>query len=81
MDNYKAISLSVKIQRKITCMIMEEITDSYQNDDDYRNFELDYEYIKQVVLYNMLRSSVAKASSPLTSPSNCESPRVGVSLN
>lgn len=79
MDNYKAISLSVKLQRKITCMIMEEITDSYTNDDDYRNFELDYEYIKQVVLYNMLRSSVAKASSPLTSP--CEKPRVGISLN
>lgn len=79
MENYKAISLATKLQRKITCLIMEEITNSYTNDDDYRNFELDYEYIKQIVLYNMLRSSVAKASSPLTSP--CETPRVGINLN
>lgn len=70
MEPYKAAHLSVRLQSKITCLIMEEITKSYQNDEDFANFELDYEYIRQITLYNMLRPSSNKASSPVTSPGN-----------
>lgn len=76
---YKAEILSDKLISKIACLIAEEITDSYKDDKDFDYFQLDYEYIRSIVLYKMIRSSVVKASSPV-SPVR-EMPPMGVNLN
>lgn len=58
---------------------MEEIIKCYKEDADYEYFELDYDYVKNVLLYEMLRSPKATTPSSLTSP--CETPEVGLNLN
>lgn len=75
----KAEIVSTNIINKITYLIADEITDSYKDDRDFDYFEIDYEYIKAIVLYKMIRSSAVKASSPV-SP-NREMPPVGINLN
>lgn len=79
MQPYKAEILSDKLITQIAGLIADEITKSYKYDSDFDYFELDYEYIRSIILYKMIRSSVVKASSPV-SP-NREMPPMGVNLN
>lgn len=78
MERYEAISLIRKLKSKVTCMIMEEIIRCYKEDSDYEHFELDYDYIKSVLLYEMLCPPKATTPSSLTSP--CETSEVGLNL-
>lgn len=64
----EAQNISNKVVRKLTCHIMEELTESYKDEYDSENFELDYEYVRAIVTHNLVRLSVAKASSPVISP-------------
>lgn len=77
----KAAYLAKNINRKITCLIMEEITKSYNDDSDFDNFQLDYEYIRAIVLHDMFRSSAAKASSPVTDPLTSQGDALRMGLN
>ena len=80
MDAYTSLHLVEKLSRKITCMIMEELTNSYSTDIEYNYFEEDFERIRNMTFMRMLRPDAgAKVSSPADIP--ISTPQHGISLN
>lgn len=72
MEQFEYQLLVEKLSRKITCLIMEELSNSYRSNQEYENFERDYEFVRNLAFMRVLRdnkpSDSAKALSPAVAP-------------